>query len=425
MNHRKACTLAAAVAVMSAIAQNSAFDAALNAFNAYDFDTAEELLDKYVSKRKRDQIAADRIEDPYRTGVTIDRTDDLRRRIDLGRNMLERVEKIVIIDTLTVDRYDFFRHFRLNPASGSLNEALSVQGLPAEIAETALDPVYITEDGDAMMWGNTDDDDNSPAGKSTMSETSRLADGSWASPRSLFDRAGIFADDIPGQLYSPYIMPDGVTLYFAADGPQSLGGLDIFIARRENSGSFLQPSNIGMPYNSPANDFMMAIDEVTGAGWWASDRDTDDDHVKIYVFKPSDLRVNYDVDTDNLPAYAMLREFENADEATHTAFTEAVNHASHSNASGHNGFQFAMPDGRIITKASDFRSPDARGLISDWNEAKRRLNDDTLLLQSLRSRRSGGDRSCDTDIINLERKLEADTATLKRLSNDIVRAEQR
>ena len=64
MNHRKACTLAAAVAVMSAIAQNSAFDAALNAFNAYDFDTAEELLDKYVSKRKRDQIAADRIEDP-------------------------------------------------------------------------------------------------------------------------------------------------------------------------------------------------------------------------------------------------------------------------------------------------------------------------------------------------------------------------
>ena len=414
----------AAAAAVTASAQTAGFEAAVNAFGNYDFDRAEELLDKYASKRKRDQIAADRMEDPYREGVTYDRVDDLRRRIDIGRNMLERVEKLEIIDTLSVDRYDFFRHFRLDPSSGRLADALTIDGLPADVAETALDPVYVTEDGATMMWVSAEDDENVPAGSFTMMEATRLADGSWETPRKLFGRGDVFADDTDGQLYSPYLMADGVTLYFAADGPQSLGGLDIFIARREGSGEFLQPSNIGMPYNSPANDFMMAIDEATGAGWWATDRNSDEEHVTIYIFKPSELRVNFDNDTDGLAAYAMLTDFIRADQATRSAILEAIG-SMEKPVGKESAFHFAMPDGRVLTRIGDFHSTDGRELITDWLHKKQAIATDTQRLLALRSARRDGDRSSDSEIVDLERRIETDKAQLKRLANDIIRSENR
>lgn len=416
--------IALAATAVTASAQTSGYDAAHEAFDNYQFDLAEELLDKYASKRKRDQIAADQIEDPYRTGVTFDRVDELRRRIDLGRNMLERVEKLVIVDSLTVDRYDFFRHFRLDPSSGRLADATTVDGISADVAENALDPIYVTEDGETMMWVSSDDDDDTPAGTFTLMETERLADGSWEKPRKLFDRATIFADDIPGQLYSPFIMADGVTLYFAADGPQSLGGLDIFIARRESDGSFLQPSNIGMPYNSPANDFMMAIDEATGAGWWATDRNTDDEHVTIYIFKPQELRVNFENDADNLAAYAMLREFEPTDAETISSVKNAINSISKA-ISDKEEFRFAMPDGKVIKHKSDFRSPDARELIDDWSGLKHKIDKNTQRLLALRNGRSKGDHTNDAEIKSLERTINNDKINLKQLANDIIRSEQR
>lgn len=42
-----------------------------------------------------------------------------------------------------------------------------------------------------------------------------------------------------------------------------------------------------MPFNSPANDYMYAIDEFNNIGWFASDRYQPDNKVCIYVFVPN------------------------------------------------------------------------------------------------------------------------------------------
>ena len=95
-------------------------------------------------------------------------------------------------------------------------------------------------------------------------------------------------------------MPDGVTLYFANNGENSLGGYDIFMTRRSDGDGegkeYFQPQNVGMPYNSPFNDFMMAIDEASGLGWWATDRNQIPGKVTVYVFIPSQMRVNVEPD---------------------------------------------------------------------------------------------------------------------------------
>lgn len=114
-----------------------------------------------------------------------------------------------------------------------------------------------------------------------------------------------------GNVNYPYLMADGVTLYYASDGEGSLGGYDIFVTRYDSeSSSYLRPDNIGMPFNSPANDYMYVIDELNNLGWFASDRYQPEDKVCIYVFVPNETKVVYDyenTDPTTLKEAASLR----------------------------------------------------------------------------------------------------------------------
>jgi WD40-like Beta Propeller Repeat len=54
----------------------------------------------------------------------------------------------------------------------------------------------------------------------------------------------------------PFTAPDGLSLYIASDRPGGLGGIDIWVARREKRGApWGAPQNLGPPVNSPADDF--------------------------------------------------------------------------------------------------------------------------------------------------------------------------
>ena len=104
------------------------------------------------------------------------------------------------------------------------------------------------------------------------------------------------------------MMQDGMTIYYANNGTSSLGGYDIFISRKDDN-EYYKPQNIGMPYNSPYDDYMLAIDETTGVGWWATDRNQLGDSITIYKFIPQDMRINYDVDTIDLVKFARIQDY--------------------------------------------------------------------------------------------------------------------
>jgi WD40-like Beta Propeller Repeat len=54
----------------------------------------------------------------------------------------------------------------------------------------------------------------------------------------------------------PIESPDGLSLYMASNRPGGLGGLDIWVARRDNKAApWRAPVNLGEPVNSAADDF--------------------------------------------------------------------------------------------------------------------------------------------------------------------------
>jgi outer membrane protein OmpA-like peptidoglycan-associated protein len=62
----------------------------------------------------------------------------------------------------------------------------------------------------------------------------------------------------PYSEYSPFLHPDGKTLYFSSDGHAGLGGLDVFKATRLRADSWTEwsePENLGKEINGPFNDW--------------------------------------------------------------------------------------------------------------------------------------------------------------------------
>ena len=68
-----------------------------------------------------------------------------------------------------------------------------------------------------------------------------------------------------------------------------MGGYDLFVTRyNTSSDAYLAPEQLGMPFNSPYNDYLLVIDEVKGLGWCVTDRFQPADKVCVYLFIPNE-----------------------------------------------------------------------------------------------------------------------------------------
>lgn len=70
---------------------------------------------------------------------------------------------------------------------------------------------------------------------------------------------------------SPFMHPDGKTLYFSSQGHDGMGGFDIFKTTYKD-GSFSEPENLGYPVNSPSDDLFFIFDIKTMTAFFASNR---------------------------------------------------------------------------------------------------------------------------------------------------------
>jgi outer membrane protein OmpA-like peptidoglycan-associated protein len=77
----------------------------------------------------------------------------------------------------------------------------------------------------------------------------------------------------PHAEYSPYLHPDGKTLYFSSSGHYGLGGLDVFVSTRQGDSSWTdwsEPVNLGKEINTPFNDWGFQITTAGDLAYYAS-----------------------------------------------------------------------------------------------------------------------------------------------------------
>ena len=363
------------------------------AFNGYNTDLAKEKITELRKLKK---------------GVTAETIDSIEQRVERMSEMIQRVEDIIVMDSLTLNRDDFFRHYRMASSAGILAS-------PEEVgAEKAADStvVYLTQDCNLMIWGGTDG----------LMQARKFTDGSWEEPTMLSDIL-----NHGGTANFPFLLSDGITLYYATDGEDSLGGLDIYMTRNDRE-DYASPLNLGMPYNSPYDDYMLAIDEETGIGWFATDRNQLGDLITVYVFIPNAVRININVDDKNLSNRAKLAsiaETHRPNEDYTAILHKIANISDVAQSNDEPDFIFAFPNGKVYTRWSDFKSPQARRLMEAYIDAQNEANADSKRLEELRMNFKQDDSNTANAILSLEKKIKQAPITLKRMANQVISIEMK
>lgn len=372
---------------------------AILAFDEYDMTRASKHIDAWEK-----QLRVDKKSIP-------DELEDMRSRALLMRNMLERVEKIEIIDSIVVDREKFFTHYRLSPGAGKLKDG---SALPQKYAEENPEVVFVPQNGTEEFWARSID-----GGATQLVSASVLDDGSIENPQ-------IYSADLNegGDANFPYLMSDGMTFYYANNGENSIGGYDIFISRRDSEGTTYQPQNIGMPYNSPFDDYMLVIDEEAGLGWWATDRNQIPGKVTIYVFRPNDVRVNYDVNDPNIKDFAFIRSIKPTQTSNADIESLLSNPAlKYSTETESQDFILSLGNGTIYTSLSNFKNKEAVQTMKQYLDRVKDLQEMERQLADLRSQYANGNKSVSEQIFSLEKRVLSAQTMLKRLRNNAIKQE--
>lgn len=351
----------------------------------------------------------------------------------LEKQMLTHVEKIIVVDSLAVPKDEFFRNYKIQPSAGRIlpgsevGRLLQKVSFPSEFIEEPLTG-FTNEFNDYLIWAQAD-----TTGYLRLAESVRLNDGSWSSPGFTPPvlNFGSQSDDdqaVEANAAFPFMLDDGQTLYFAADNENSLGGYDIFVASKDPAdGEFLIPRNLGMPFNSEFDDYLLVLDNQTGVGWWATDRNQLDDLLTIYIYVLSDDRVNVDVNDPELRNYASLigwqQRIEEDDENLIASLKKDIEGITFKDF---RPYEFSLPMGSNVVYhyLSDFKNSKAASLmqrylknLSDFNAASSRLS-------SLRAefKKSPSGRLSE-DILNMEKSLREDEKNLKDILSQIYKYE--
>lgn len=389
------------------------------AFLNYDFEKARDAYSRYAARQRKARKEID------------PELDILLTRLDNAERQLERVQDIVIIDSIAVRASDFFRNIRIPASAGYL---LPSTEIPFAKGRGAASMAFTPESQSVMLWAEPDS-----TGTFRIMESLRLADGSYATP--------VMASDIlnaGGDVDFPVLCADGLTLYFSGDGDNSIGGYDIFETVRDaRTGEYLPPSNVGMPFNSPYDDFLLVTDEENGVGWWATDRNCLGDYITLYVYMLPEMRKNYEGDDEQRISRARIDDYhatwtnhdssdsDDDDELSQPAaaapdyasLAAEIRRITPGQRPKADEFYLPVKGGRVYTRYDQLPDAGSRAAVKSYNDALAKFNAQQQALDDDRRKYDKSrDKSLGLRILQQEESLEQSRQKLKELLSAVYRS---
>ena len=129
--------------------------------------------------------------------------------------------------------------------------------------------IFLSRDGKSMFFVS---DRKHGVGQKDIWVCEKEGNG-WGKPRNLgLEVNSPFNED------SPFLTPDGNTLYFSSEGHNSMGGYDVFKCTRQPNGQWSEPENLGAPINNGGDDiFYTPLENGSGAYYSSLNREGEGD----------------------------------------------------------------------------------------------------------------------------------------------------
>ncbi|MEG1685254.1 MAG: hypothetical protein RR319_04835 [Bacteroides sp.] len=372
-------------------------------FDSYRFDESVENYEAYITMLEKKKTPTDK----YLKTLEIAK---------LAARMIKGVEQVTIVDSFVVNKNEFLDAYKISEEAGKLfgyNQYFEEEG-------NNQGTVYQTELANKIYYSKKGKGDK----LNLYSKTKQIDD--WGKETPL---AGSI--NASGEVNYPYILSDGVTLYYASNGEGSIGGYDIFVTRYDTeTDSYLVPDNVGMPFNSIYNDYMYVVDEYNNLGWFASDRYQPKNKVCVYVFIPNASKQTFNFeDTDNsiISRAAKIESikgtWKNIAEvkAAKQRLTMAIYHKPEEKQI--HDFEFIVDDNTLYYSLNDFASPEVQKQFKEYQQKEKDYKKLTIQLNELRCQYAKSNKATKTSmtagILDLEKRVEEMEQELKLMQIDI------
>ena len=311
--------------------------------------------------------------------------------------------QVVFVDSVVVPREQLFAY--MNESNGETGE-VTEEGFTSQLGNKRL----LSKKGNDGM---------------TRLYESDLIGQEWTQETPL---KGLPENDSVQQY--PFMLADGVTLYYAAKNENGLGGLDIYMTRYDaDEAHFLTPENIGMPFNSEANDYLYIIDDFNNLGTFVTDRGQDSGMVCIYTFIPPVTRSAYNVEElgeERLKALAdinSIRDTWTDRNAVNDALKRIGELRQEERHTYKKDFEFVVNDRLTYTSLSYFKDSRTRSMAETWLKNKGIVEEKQRELATLREQYAAAPtaqkNAMATKILAMEADVELAAEQLHKQEKDI------
>ncbi len=154
--------------------------------------------------------------------------------------------------------------------------------------------------------------------------TTRQADGKWSAPQNLGPEI-----NTPDSEQTPFLHPDGQTLYFTSNGLPGMGGNDLYLVRRKPDGTWGKPQNLGYPINTKASEGTLTVSLDGKTAYFAATQPGGKGGNDIYAFelpaenRPKPVTYARATVTDAATGYPIVAKVEFTDVQTGQVFVTA------------------------------------------------------------------------------------------------------
>lgn len=333
--------------------------------------------------------------------------------VKMFESMVPSTAKLMFIDSMVVDKREFLRHIPLNKESGRIEYFNSFFNTNKEVNTT----VYVNEFNNRSYYAEGD------STQSSIYTIDKLGN-KWSKPT----RINEISDDFKHPDF-PFLCSDGVTLFFGAKGPKSMGGYDIFMTRYNSDDvTWYEPENYGLPYNSTANDYLLALDDFDKLGWLVTDRRQEEGKVCIYTFEfttPRRSFENDDLSKKELNSYARILkiadtwQFGNREAALKRL--EDLKKRNATTSKHTDNINFVINDNVTYQSVSEFKKQVSREKYAQLVALQNTHSKNISKLESLREQFASGktNESTSSSIITLEKQIENEEIMIKELTKSI------
>lgn len=160
------------------------------------------------------------------------------------------------------------------------NEWANVVEMPFSNDLYSTEHPFLTKDGKKLYFAS---DMPGTLGSMDIYYVDVNSDGTYGLPKNLGD-----VINTTHREQFPFLTEDA-TLYFASDGHEGMGGLDIFMSKMYNY-VFVKPLNLGQTINSNLDDFGYVLNEKDNKGYLSSNR-KGSDNLYSFIRKENERRI--------------------------------------------------------------------------------------------------------------------------------------